>query len=96
MLEMKNKMILDFFIGLISKLQKSVSELEKLCNDKNGANLVFPSRHDREKVLIRAKHQIFYLKPVECFGNILCFVFTGFEGQALCRSIYRKGAIQFP
>jgi hypothetical protein len=46
------------FIYVLSKLQKSVADLETLHREKNGANFVIPSSHVREKVSILSMHTI--------------------------------------
>ncbi|KAK6232808.1 hypothetical protein SCA6_002881 [Theobroma cacao] len=67
----------DFLICLISKLQKSVSELEELYKDRSGANLVFPSSRGQEKVL---KGQLFVDEFIEKVQfSFLDYISSGFE-----------------
>ncbi|XWS64848.1 hypothetical protein CRYUN_Cryun05aG0039500 [Craigia yunnanensis] len=62
---------------LIGRLQKSVSELEKLHKDGSGANLVFPSHRGQEKVL---KGQLFVNQFIEKDQfSFLDYISSGFE-----------------
>lgn len=62
---------------LIGKLQKSVADLETLHREKNGANFVIPSSHDREKVL---KGQLFVDRFLEKEQySFLDYISSGFE-----------------
>ncbi|OMO55290.1 C2 calcium-dependent membrane targeting [Corchorus olitorius] len=62
---------------LIGKVQKSFSELEKLCNHKSGTNLVFTSRGGQEKIL---KGQLFVDQFIEKDQfSFLDYISSGFE-----------------
>ncbi|GLT36680.1 hypothetical protein SLA2020_110430 [Shorea laevis] len=62
---------------LMGKLQKSMSELEKLHRDRIGANFVFPSHNGRDKVV---KGQLFVDQFVEKQQfSFLDYISSGFE-----------------
>jgi hypothetical protein len=47
------------FVVAISKMQKSIADLEKLCHERKGANFVMPSKlNGQEKVFIDPCNQI--------------------------------------
>ena len=91
---MQNTLISKFIA--ISKVQKSVADLEKLYRERTGVNFVIPStRHRQEKVLVTYAIELHFCSTPLLNLTLWNFFHVGSEGSTICGSILRKGTIQF-